>query len=367
MPDPQTPNLGLYTPARGADVGVWDTPVNANWNVLDNAFGAVTSVPITNTPITLSTAQAQSSTIVFTGAQTGNLSITFPPIGKAYNLMNIATNAAAWIVALQVGGNQLALPPNQMVSMFNDGTKFHFLTLPPVGTYVDIAARTPPTWMIYALGACVPPFINCDGSAFSAVSYPVLAYFLGTTNVPDLRGRARYTMNQGTARLTAIDGDSMLSAGGANSIAQGNLPNVAFTSTLGVNDPGHFHSGTTAVESNGHDHNFSVTVNGNTSTDGNHTHSVTAMQQQNTGTVGGSNFLGSNVGITTSTNGDHSHSVSATGGGTTGTINQTHVHSLTTAGAATGISLTGGIFSGGSGTPYISPSFVAGITLVRAG
>jgi hypothetical protein len=103
----------------------------------------------------------------------------------------------------------------------NDGTNVKFANLTPfVGQFVDYAGSGGvPGW----ISACtVPPFLNCDGSTFSAVTYPLLAAVLGGTTLPDYRGRAPYFLNQGTSRLTSagagIDGNTNFAGGGANGV-----------------------------------------------------------------------------------------------------------------------------------------------------
>ena len=73
MPDPQTTNLDLYIPVRGADVGIWDVPANANMSQLDTVLGGLTSIALTNINVVLSSAQYNCGFINLTGILTGNV------------------------------------------------------------------------------------------------------------------------------------------------------------------------------------------------------------------------------------------------------------------------------------------------------
>jgi hypothetical protein len=124
-----------------------------------------------------------------------------------------------------------------MTEILTDGVNARFRGLPPVGTYWDYGGSSVPAWVV----ACtIPPYLNCDGTAFSSVTYPNLANALGGTTLPDARGGTRFALNQGTGRLSgAIDGNAFLNRGGNSNIALGqiNMPNYSLT----VNDPGHHH------------------------------------------------------------------------------------------------------------------------------
>src|SRR6185436_545456 len=104
-----------------------------------------------------------------------------------------------------------------------------------------------PRWVS---GCSIPPYLNCDGTAFSSAAFPALADILGGTTLPDARGRYRATLNQGQSRITTgtslggIDGNTLLASGGAQvtTLSSDNLPPVPIT------DPGHKH---TITSSNG--------------------------------------------------------------------------------------------------------------------
>ena len=238
-----TPNKNLEQPARGSNVGVWDTPVNANTGIIDNSFGGLATIPLVNTPVTLSAAQYQCVFLSFTGAISANIPITLPAVGSFYTVQNLTSNTSAFgltMLTTAAGGQTIGIPPGEPVEIFTDGTNVKYRNLGRIGTYWDYAGSSVPAWV----SACtVPPFLNCNGAAFSSATYPILATIYGGVTLPDLRGKYRATLNQGTGRLTSsggVDGNTNLAVGGAQTVVLStiNLPNTTFP----VTDPGHSHT-----------------------------------------------------------------------------------------------------------------------------
>lgn len=305
-----TTNIKLSTPAHGSQVDVWDSdPINNNSTILDAIFGTVTSKPLTNANVTLSATEAQASVLRFSGVLTGNVTIDVSAIIKSWSIDNLTTGNFA--VTISGGsGNVVGVPQGDTCQVYWDGTNCKFINLGRVGTYWDYAGATVPLWV----AACtVPPYLLCDGSTFSAVTYPYLNTLLGGTTLPDARARSRIPLDGGTGRVTTagsgIDGLTRLAAGGAQNVAL------------------------VLAELAAHDHGA---VTGSTALSG-----VTATRVQNT-LAGGS----SNTAITADGFGVPS-TPTVTFGGTD------HVHSITSA---------------GSGTAHnnMPPSYVGGITLIRA-
>ncbi|MES5485941.1 phage tail protein [Bradyrhizobium sp. INPA03-11B] len=234
-----TPNIQLEEPARGDDVGVWDQPVNNNMTVIDLVAGAQSVIPLNNSNIVLSAAQFQSKGITFNSTLTGNVTITFPTsFQKSYEIFNNCSGTGSFTITLQstiAGGAKACPPPGEICDVVNIGGNLVFKNLGRVGEYWDYAGASLPGWVS---GSVPPPYLLCDGSGFSAASYPVLAVVLGGTTLPDARGRARWTLNGGTGRVTAgvsgIDGNTRFTGGGDQSLQTHNH-------VINVNDPGHSH------------------------------------------------------------------------------------------------------------------------------
>lgn len=307
---PTTTNVKYSVPAHGANVDTWDAdPINDNSNISDALFGSVTTKSLTNAPVTLTDTEARVSILRFTGTLTGNVAITVSAIRKSWVCEN--NTLGNFVVTITGGsGNVVGLPPGSS-QVYWDGTNVSFINMGRIGDYWDYPSTAVPAWV----SACtVPPYLLANGGAFSAVTYPILNQILGGTTLPDARGRARFALNGGTGRLTStggIDGDTRFAAGGDGDglvIGQTNLPNVNFTvSGITLNDT--------------------------------HSH---PMNTQGVGVAPG----GINVALR--------------GGGADVTGNNSTPITVATQGSAA---------SGGSGTALasVSPGYVGGITMIRAG
>lgn len=233
-----TTNIKLSTPAHGSSVDTWDAdPINNNSAILDAVFGSVTSKALTNVNVTLSATETQAATLRFSGALSGNVTINVSAIIKSWFIDNLTTGA--FVVTISGGsGNVVGVPQGEIVQVVWDGTNCKFINLGRIGTYEDDCGSAVPAWIT----ACtVPPYLNCDGTTFSAVTYPYLASRLGTTTLPDLRGRSRYYLNGGTGRITtagsSIDGDTRFSAGGGQNVTLDvtQIPIITPTGTVSIN------------------------------------------------------------------------------------------------------------------------------------
>lgn len=232
-----TPNLGLEDPGRGDYVAGWDTPVNTNSTILDLVTGGAATISLNNSNVVLSAAQFRSKTLIFNSTLTGSVTITFPTsFVKSYEIQHICTGSSAFTITLAttVAGSQfIACPPGETVDITSDGSNLKFRNFGHVGEYWDYGGSSVPNWVS---GCSVAPYLNCDGAVFSSATFPQLANALGTTTLPDSRGRTRYTLNQTSSRVTSsnsgINGSSRSASGGSEAMQLHNH---------GVTDPGHTH------------------------------------------------------------------------------------------------------------------------------
>lgn len=202
--------------------------MNANSSSLDGYMGGIQTVSVTNINVTLTAPpgaitpatgpnQSQNAALKFTGAMSGNVQITLPLPGPMI-IHNLTTGAFVLSFRAVAAGQIIAIEQGSVQRIYNDGTNVYFVDLPTVGTYLDICDATVPAWIT----ACtVPPYLLCNGTTFSAVTYPYLNSKLGGTTLPDARGRTRAMLNLGTARLqaaTGVDGNVNYSGGGTDGI-----------------------------------------------------------------------------------------------------------------------------------------------------
>jgi len=234
-----TPNIQLEEPARGDDVGTWDTPVNSNMTLLDLVCGGTVNITLNNSPVVLSAAQFQCAQINFVSTLSANVTITFPAtFSKPYIIQNQCTGSSAFTVTLQTtiaSAEHICAPPGEMIDVMSvSGGNLKYRNLDRIGAYWDYAGSSVPAWVT---GCTVPPYLNCDGSTFSSAVYPQLANILGGTTLPDARGRNAFYLNQGTARLSSggagINGNTVLSVGGGDGVAlkSSNIPTLTSSGT----------------------------------------------------------------------------------------------------------------------------------------
>lgn len=236
-----TPNIQLEEPARGDYVGTWDTPVNANMTLLDLVSGGVVTISGAAGSVVLAAAQFQASTIIINSTLLASITLTFPTsFTKPYTIYNNCTGSSAFIITLQTtaaGANVLCAPPGEYAEVFNLGTSgLVYKNLGRVGSYWDYAGSSVPAWVS---GCTLPPYLACTGGTFSSASYPQLATILGSTTLPDARGRVRVAVDGGAGRLSsAVAGfapDTVGAGGGSQNYQQ-------HTHTISITDPGHTHT-----------------------------------------------------------------------------------------------------------------------------
>lgn len=237
-----TTNKGFGLPAVGGDSGVWGPPINNNSSALDASLGGSVVIPISSISgaLTLLASNYLNVFITFTGTVTQNTIVTFPAVGSFYTIQNQMGGSSQFTLTLAttaVGSQVIGCPPFQTQDIMTDGSNVKFRGLPHVGAYWDYAGSSVPNWV----SACtVPPWLNCDGTAFSSATYPYLATIFGGTTLPDSRARVRMANDQGTGRVTStgagFSGGTNFAAGGIQSITLSSLhlPQLI--------DPGHGHS-----------------------------------------------------------------------------------------------------------------------------
>jgi microcystin-dependent protein len=216
----------MIQPANSSYVGTWDQPLNTNTAQLDAMIGGVLFLNITSTNTTLSSAQYIYKNITFQSTLTGNTVVTFPStFYKSYEIVNNCTGSSQFTITLTAtgaGGTQvIACPPQECIDCYQDSNNnFKFKNLARIGSYWDYAGSSVPAW----ISACtVPPYLNCDGTTFSTATYPQLFLVLGSTTLPDSKGRSRIALDQGSGR-NGLGSVGASSGAAAVALATPNLP-----------------------------------------------------------------------------------------------------------------------------------------------
>lgn len=116
-----TPYLQLNQPAYNSSA--WDVPLNANETILDNIFGATTSISLTNSNVNLTSTQIQSMQFRFTGALSANVIIYIPAgyYGR-WTFTNATTGTYTVTIASASGGTTQAVPQGYSMILCCDST-----------------------------------------------------------------------------------------------------------------------------------------------------------------------------------------------------------------------------------------------------
>ena len=120
-----TTNKTLEKPGNGDYVDTWNVPVNADLDVIDQAFGGTTSINVTAVSgvTTLSASQYRSLIIAFSGTLTANVDYRIPStVGGQWVVTNAATGAFTVTVSSAGGGTSVVVAAGVPTSVYSDGT-----------------------------------------------------------------------------------------------------------------------------------------------------------------------------------------------------------------------------------------------------
>jgi hypothetical protein len=118
---PTTANKGYSVPTTGTESGTWGTDLNTNtFAVIDTNLGGVTSIALSNAPVTLSAAQAQNLILRLTGTLTGAVAVTTPCLGLT--LVENATTGAFAVTIANGFGTPVTVTQGHRTSVITDAT-----------------------------------------------------------------------------------------------------------------------------------------------------------------------------------------------------------------------------------------------------
>lgn len=185
-----TTNKNIEQPAHNAFVDTWDTPVNANWSLIDIAFGS--SVSINTAGLsgnqTLSLAQYQPLTINLTGAPAGAITYVVPTgVGGIWIVINNTTGGQTVGFKSNAGGATITIGAglNSLLSCDGSVSGMRLANNVPTGTSA--------------------------GGSNTQVQYNALGLFAGSANM---------TFNGTTLSVTglAVAGNTILGLNSGNNI-----------------------------------------------------------------------------------------------------------------------------------------------------
>jgi hypothetical protein len=120
-----TTNKHIEKPASGDYNNAWATPVNADWDDIDNALGGHAGISVTGVgagTYALTLPQYQPPIIAFTGVLTANLVYALPAgVGGLWSISNGTTGAFSLTFGVS-GGGTLVLVQGQRSFVYSDGS-----------------------------------------------------------------------------------------------------------------------------------------------------------------------------------------------------------------------------------------------------
>ena len=124
-----TTNIGLAQPAHNSDTNAWDSPLNANFGIIDNLAGGETVINVTgvlgsSSPIALTQTQLTPRLIRFVGTLGANLLYQVPTgIGGLWSVFNDTIGTFSFSFGVS-GGNSLVLAQQvtTLLESYGNGT-----------------------------------------------------------------------------------------------------------------------------------------------------------------------------------------------------------------------------------------------------
>jgi len=121
-----TTNKSIEKPANGDYVNTWSTPVNNDWDYIDQAFGGQTSLNVTgqsSTPVNLTATQYRPLILSISGTLTANVTFTIPSgVGGQWIVANGASGSYTVTIASLGGGTSVVVSQGVITQIVSDGT-----------------------------------------------------------------------------------------------------------------------------------------------------------------------------------------------------------------------------------------------------
>lgn len=228
-----TAKTNLATPSFNSST--WNTPLNSNFTIINDALGSTESVSISTTDVTLTATQAQKMRIALSGTLTGNRTLFMPAATSGFWIVtNGTTGNYSITVKNAAGAVGAAVSQGYSAIVYSDGTNVYLaddsatVGIVPAGTFLEFAGTSAPSGYLW-----------CDGTEYSRTTYARLFAAIGTTwgagngsttfNIPDTRGYF--------PRFTGTNSDGTVGPAVGEKQADTYLNH-----THGITDPGHTHT-----------------------------------------------------------------------------------------------------------------------------
>lgn len=125
MTSSYTTNKQIEKPANGDYNNTWSTPVNNDWDIIDQSLGGQTALNVVSVSgtVSLTVSQYRSPIIIITGLLTANVTYEIPAgVGGFWYVYNNTTGAYTVTFANAAGGSSLTLAQGYTTTVISDGT-----------------------------------------------------------------------------------------------------------------------------------------------------------------------------------------------------------------------------------------------------
>jgi hypothetical protein len=143
MPSTFTTNKNIEKPAYNSFVDDWNTPVNADWDIIDKAFGGTQTVSLSSSNVTLTQTQCQNVCIKLTGTLSANVTVNFPSGVSGFYIVDNSTTGAYTVTLSSAGAGPYSVTAVQSANTFvwSDGVSVFLADNSPVtgGTGINVA------------------------------------------------------------------------------------------------------------------------------------------------------------------------------------------------------------------------------------
>jgi hypothetical protein len=260
-----TPNKSIEKPAYNeyaSNATGWSSYINADWDVIDKAFGGTTVMVPTGVSgtVTLSTAQYQSAIIVIgatistAATLTANIIYSIPSgVGGVWSVFNNTTGAFTITFSNAAGGTTFAIPQGEKRIIYSDGTNIReSVTVPTVpapfasGTAMLFVQTSAPTGWTKSTTHDNKALRIVSGSANSGGSVAFTTAF-ASQSVAGTVGSTVLTINQIPSHTHSLSATPIVGSG------------YGYTGSNGVTGATQTATGS-AGGGLGHDHTFTGTA-----------------------------------------------------------------------------------------------------------
>jgi hypothetical protein len=134
-----TTNKVLEKPGNGDYVDTWNVPANGDFDIIDQAFGGVTSLNATSGSATLADTQYRSLILAISGSMSANVTYTIPSgVGGQWIVRN-TTTGGSYTVTIESGGGgtSVIVARNVNTQIWSDGTNIRTLGVSGGGIGAD--------------------------------------------------------------------------------------------------------------------------------------------------------------------------------------------------------------------------------------